>query len=128
MDRRRFIAAIAGSLIAAPLATKAQQVPKVRRIGVLTAGKSDPANQYWDLVRKDYEQAFRSLGMQPIFVEVTGPAELEKAIAEIARQRAQEAPGSLTSRHQQAYVLMHADNPDSRQGRSRRDRAVAQDS
>jgi len=35
LERRRFIAAIAGSVLAAPLAAGAQQAGKVYRIGVL---------------------------------------------------------------------------------------------
>ena len=35
MDRRRFIGAVAGGLLAAPLAAEAQQAAKVARIGYL---------------------------------------------------------------------------------------------
>jgi len=52
------------------------------------AGANDPANRYWQRVGPDYEQAFRALRMQPIFVEVTNSAEIEKGIAQIASQRA----------------------------------------
>jgi len=36
MDRRAFIGAIAGGLLAAPLAAEAQQRPKTARIGFLS--------------------------------------------------------------------------------------------
>jgi putative ABC transport system substrate-binding protein len=45
MDRRAFITALAGGLLAAPLAAKGQQVGKVPRIGVLAPG-SPPLEQF----------------------------------------------------------------------------------
>jgi len=44
MDRRTFLWATAGGLLAAPLAVGAQQV-KTKRIGVLTAGSTEPFRQ-----------------------------------------------------------------------------------
>jgi putative ABC transport system substrate-binding protein len=78
------------SLIAPELAAKRLELlrellPKATRIGELV----DPGNQYWQLVRKDYEQVFRSLGMQPIFVEVADPAAMDQTFAELTRQRAE---------------------------------------
>jgi putative ABC transport system substrate-binding protein len=78
------------ALISPELATKRLELlrelqPSSVRIGELV----DPANVYWHAVRKDYEHAFRSLSMEPIFVEVTGPTELDRGIAEIVRRRAQ---------------------------------------
>ena len=77
------------SLIAPELAAKRLELirelfPKATRIGELV----DPANTYWQRVRPDYEHAFRALRMQPIFVEVANSGEIEKAIAQIASQRA----------------------------------------
>jgi putative ABC transport system substrate-binding protein len=43
MERRRFIEVIAGGIVAAPLAAEAQQVKKVYRIGLLSAGSPAPA-------------------------------------------------------------------------------------
>jgi putative ABC transport system substrate-binding protein len=40
-------------------------------------------------VRKEFEQACRSLGLQPIIIEVVAAGELENAIAEMAHRRAQ---------------------------------------
>jgi putative ABC transport system substrate-binding protein len=37
---------------------------------------------------KDYEQAYRSLGMQRIIVDVADPTQLERVIADVARMRA----------------------------------------
>jgi ABC-type uncharacterized transport system substrate-binding protein len=77
------------SLIAPELAAKRLQLihellPKAMLIGELV----DPANTYWQRVRPDYEQAFRALRMQPLFVEVHNPGEIATAIAQIASRRA----------------------------------------
>ena len=77
------------SLISPELAAKRLELireflPKATRIGELV----DPANLYWQRVRPDYEQAFRALRMQPLFVEVANADAIEKAIAQIASQRA----------------------------------------
>ena len=79
------VSTIAPELAAKRLELLRELLPKVTRIGELV----DPGNQYWQLVRKDYEEVFRSLGMQPIFVEVANPAALEQAFAELTRQRAE---------------------------------------
>ena len=77
------------SLIAPELAAKRLELireflPKATLIGELV----DPANTYWQRVRPDYEQAFRNQRMHPLFVEVADPGGIEKAIAQIAGQRA----------------------------------------
>ncbi len=77
------------SLIAPELAVKRLELirellPKATRIGELV----DPANLYWQRVRPDYEQAFRAMRMEPIFVEVANFDAIEKAIARIAGLRA----------------------------------------
>ena len=77
------------SLIAPELAAKRLELirellPKATLIGELV----DPANIYWQRVRPDYEQAFRVMRMQPLFVEVTNPGDIEKAIGHIAGRRA----------------------------------------
>jgi hypothetical protein len=38
-------------------------------------------------VRPDYERAFRTIGLNPLFVEVAKPGKIEKAIAHIAGRR-----------------------------------------
>ena len=77
------------SLIAPELAAKRLELireffPKATVIGELV----DPANSYWQRVRPDYEDVFRTMRMRPLFVEVADPGEVEKAIAHIAGQRA----------------------------------------
>jgi putative ABC transport system substrate-binding protein len=60
-------------------------LPDLQRVGVL----ENSTNPYFRLVRKELERACLSLGMQPIIIEVTAAGELEGAIAELARRRAQ---------------------------------------
>ena len=60
-------------------------LPGLQRVGVL----ENSNNPYFRAVRPEFEQAFRSLGIEPIFVEVAAASELENAIAEMARRRAQ---------------------------------------
>jgi len=55
IDRRAFIAAVGGSIIAAPLAVRAQQTGKVWRIGVLTGSADAPR---W----KPFHDSLRGLG------------------------------------------------------------------
>jgi putative ABC transport system substrate-binding protein len=79
------VTTIAPELAAKRLELIRELLPKATRIGELV----DPGNQYWQLVRKDYEEAFRSLGMQPIFVELADPAAVDQAFAALTRQRAE---------------------------------------
>jgi len=58
--------------------------PGVQRVGLLE--DSYPISR---AMRPNFEQACRSLGLQPIIIEIAAADELENAIAEIARQRAQ---------------------------------------
>jgi len=55
MDRRAFIAAAAGGLLAAPLAAEAQQAGTVYRIGYLSIGSPSP-------LRQVFEEALRERG------------------------------------------------------------------
>jgi len=58
--------------------------PTAKRVGELV----DPANPYFRLIRKDNEQIYRTLGMEPLFVDVPDATQLERAIAEVAGLRA----------------------------------------
>jgi putative ABC transport system substrate-binding protein len=60
------------------LALLRELLPGLQRVGVLELS----INPYYRAMRKEFEQACRSLGIQPIFVEVA-------AAGELARQRAQ---------------------------------------
>ena len=75
---------IAPELAAKRLELIREFLPKATLIGEMV----DPANTYWQRVRLDYEQAFRTQRMRPLFVEVADPREIETAIARIVGQRA----------------------------------------
>jgi putative ABC transport system substrate-binding protein len=80
-------------------------LPSAQRIGVLV----DSSNPYHETMLEENERLFRSLGMQPIVVTVTAASELENAVAEVARRRAQAlivAPEVLFSQNQE--LLMRA--------------------
>ena len=62
-----------------------QLLPGAARIGILV----NPANPVFRITRNEMEQAFRSLRMSPIFVEVSVASELESAVAEVARRGGQ---------------------------------------
>jgi len=75
---------IAPELAAKRLELIQEFLPKATLIGELV----DPANTYWQRVRPDYEQAFRAMRMDPLFIEVHNPGEIEGAIAQIGSRRA----------------------------------------
>jgi len=77
------------STIAPELAAKRLELlrelrPSTKRVGELV----DPANPYIKIIRPSDEQAYRSLGLQPIFVDVPDASQLERVIAELARMKA----------------------------------------
>jgi putative ABC transport system substrate-binding protein len=67
------------------LALLRELLPGLQRVGVL----ENSSNPYYRAVREEFEQTCRSLGLQPITIEVATAGELENAIAEMARRRAQ---------------------------------------
>jgi putative ABC transport system substrate-binding protein len=62
-------------------------LPAAQRVGELV----NPNNPLWRIRHKEYEEAYRSLGMQPLFIDVpvASKLELDNAFAELARQRVQ---------------------------------------
>jgi putative ABC transport system substrate-binding protein len=77
------------SLVSPELAAKRLELIRELVPGAVLVGELvDPANAYWRRVREDYEQAFRALRMQPLFVEVANSGEIEKAVSQIASRRA----------------------------------------
>jgi putative ABC transport system substrate-binding protein len=60
-------------------------LPAAQRVGELV----NPTNPFVKIARKEYEEAYRSLGMQPIFIEVAVAGELGNAFAELVRRRTQ---------------------------------------
>jgi putative tryptophan/tyrosine transport system substrate-binding protein len=67
------------------LALLRELLPGLLRVGVL----EQAGNPYYRAHRSEFAQACRSLGFQPIFVEVAAADELQNAVAEMARLRAQ---------------------------------------
>jgi len=59
MERRVFVAAMAGGLLAAPFAAGAQQAGKIYRVGLLDFSTPDPARQAW---WNAFRQRMRELG------------------------------------------------------------------
>ena len=78
------ISVIAPELAAKRLEILRELIPQATRVGEIV----DRANQYWYRVRDEYERAFRSLGLQAIFVEITASDAIPSAIAEIGRRKA----------------------------------------
>ncbi len=76
---------IAPELDAKRLALLREILPGAERVGILV----NTANPYYEIARENSERAYRSIGVQPIIVEVAGAGDLEKAVAEFARRRAQ---------------------------------------
>ena len=77
------------STVAPELAAKRLELlrelrPATKRVGELV----DPANPYIKVIRPEDEQAYRSLGLEPIFFDVPEASQLERAIAELARMKA----------------------------------------
>lgn len=60
-------------------------LPGLQRVGVL----ENSTNPIYQAVRKEFEQACRSLSLQPIIIGVATVDEMENAIAEMARRRGQ---------------------------------------
>jgi ABC-type uncharacterized transport system substrate-binding protein len=76
---------VAPELDAKRLALLRELLPGLQRVGVLELS----TNAYYRTARNEFEQACRSLGLQPIIIEVAASGELENAIVELARRRAQ---------------------------------------
>jgi putative ABC transport system substrate-binding protein len=77
------IALVSPQLAAKRLELLRELLPGAVRIGELV----EPNNTYWHAVRADYERAFRSLSMEPMFVFVTSPETIDTAIADLTRRR-----------------------------------------
>jgi putative ABC transport system substrate-binding protein len=76
---------VSTELDAKRLSVLRELLPGLQRVGVL----ENSTNPYFRAAHKEFEQACRSLGLQPIIIEVATAGELENAIAELARRRAQ---------------------------------------
>lgn len=76
---------VSPELDAKRLALLRELLPAAQRVGVL----ENSTNPIFAIKRKENEPLYRSLGMQTVIVEVSAVTELENAVAEMARQRAQ---------------------------------------
>ena len=76
---------VSSELDAKRLALLRELLPTAQRVGVL----ENSTNPIFGVKRKENEPLYRSLGVQTIFVEVAAASELDNAVAEMARRRAQ---------------------------------------
>ena len=76
---------VSPQLDAKRLAVLHEILPGVQRVGVL----ENSTNPYTRAAREDLAEICKSLGIQPIFVEVAAATELENAVAEVARRGGQ---------------------------------------
>lgn len=76
---------VAPELDAKRLTLLRELLPTTQRVAVLV----NPANSYSKNTREGFERVCRSFRMQPIFVEAAETNELENAVAEAARRRAE---------------------------------------
>ncbi len=76
---------VARELDAKRLELLQELLPTAQRVAVLI----DPTNPYNEIAREERERVYRSLGVQPIFVGAAAASELENAVSEAARRRAQ---------------------------------------
>ena len=114
MDRRAFIGALAGGLLAAPLAAEAQPAGKVPRVGFLAASSaSDAANARWI---EAFRQGLRDLGYvegRNIVIEYRYAGEkyerLSALAAELVRLKvdvivSHGTPGPLAAKHATSVI------------------------
>jgi putative ABC transport system substrate-binding protein len=114
MDRRAFISAVTGGLLAAPLAAEAQPAGKVPRVGFLAASSaSDAANARWI---EAFRQGLRDLGYvegRNIVIEYRYAGEkyerLPALAAELVRLKvdvivSHGTPGPLAAKHATSVI------------------------
>ena len=81
-------------------------LPAAQRVGELL----NPTNPFSTVARKEYEEAYRSLDMQPLFIDVAAASELGNAFAELARRRVQAlvVPGDGLFRSNCVWIMRAA--------------------
>jgi putative ABC transport system substrate-binding protein len=77
------VAQLVQGLDAKRLSLLHELLPDARRVGDL----ENPNNPIWRQTRDEYEEAYRSLGLQAVFIQVATVRELENAIRELAHGR-----------------------------------------
>src|SRR5438093_4592639 len=85
MDRRTFIGTLAGGILAAPLASEAQQTGKMYRIGVLRESKAPIAKPFWDTMRESGWVEDQNVRIEPRYAERAD--QLPALAMELARLR-----------------------------------------
>ena len=76
---------LAPELASKRIALLREVAPTTQRVGLLF----NPTNYLWDFSREQSERACKSLGLEPIFIEVTSAEQLKSATEELARRRGQ---------------------------------------
>ena len=95
--------AVAPEAQAKTLSLLKELLPGIQRIGVLEV----PDNPQFRLFRAGFESACRSLGLEPVFVEVASVPDIDAAMARLARLRAQALvirPDSFVNDHMAEIV------------------------
>jgi len=91
-------AAVTLEVTAKLLAVLKEILPALRRVGVLEVS----GNLYFRTTRGQFEDACRSLDVEAVFIEIATAGEIDGAMAQLARQRAQTLvlrPDSFLSAH-----------------------------
>jgi putative ABC transport system substrate-binding protein len=60
-----------------------EMLPQARRVGEFV----NPRNPLWKVRRRDYEESYRVLGMEPTFIDVATAEAVPDAFAQLVRQR-----------------------------------------
>ena len=106
MPRRAFMAAIAGGLLAAPLAAEGQQGGKVYRIGFLSGSSADAAKSYVE----QFRLGLRELGYvegQNIIIEYRWAEGQLNRLPQLATDLARIAPDLIVAVAAQSAVAVH---------------------
>jgi len=90
MNRRTFLSAVTGNLLAAPLAAGAQSTARLPRIGILTPGTAATTQDLFEAFRRGMRERGYIEGQHVIFERHFGagkPDRLSDAAAELARRK-----------------------------------------
>jgi putative tryptophan/tyrosine transport system substrate-binding protein len=77
------VAQLVQGLDAKRLSLLREVLPDARRIGDF----ENPNNPIWRQTRDEYEQAYSSLGLQPVFIQVATVRELDNALGELEKEK-----------------------------------------
>jgi putative tryptophan/tyrosine transport system substrate-binding protein len=85
MNRRTFLSALSGSLLAVPLAAEAQQAGKVYRLGVLSTTGAEQENVLSSL-EKAWEAGAKELNLQFRWMYLQSPDDIDKTFTTILQE------------------------------------------